>query len=47
MNGMLWLVWAILLALAGSVTRNPFYLVLALLAVLSGRIAVNTTRPLG
>ncbi|GBD19626.1 hypothetical protein HRbin28_00059 [bacterium HR28] len=47
MNGMLWLVWAILLALAVSVTRNPFYLALALLAVLSVRIAVNTTRPLG
>lgn len=47
MNGALWLAWAILLALAISVTRNPFYLALALLAVLSVRIAVNTTRPLG
>ncbi len=47
MNGMLWLAWALLLALAISVTRNPFYLLLALLAVLSVRIAVDATRPLG
>lgn len=47
MNSVLWLLWATLLALTVSATRNPFYLGLALTAVLSVWVAVDATRPLG
>ena len=47
MNAIIWLLWALVLVLAISVTRNPFYLSLAALALAAVWIAVETTRPLG
>jgi len=47
MNAITWLLWALVLVLAISVTRNPFYLSLAALAVATVWIAVDTARPLG
>ncbi len=47
MNGVLWIVWAGLLALGLSATRNPYYLALAVLAMTAVWITVDTTRPLG
>jgi len=47
MNSVLWLWWAALLASSVSLTRNPFYLAIAALALMSVWLAVDATRPLG
>lgn len=47
MNSVLWLLWAALLAVSVSLTRNPFYLAIAVLALASVWLAVESRRPLG